>query len=69
MSIFALLISRGPSNLAFPHVCAKTAAPGNLSVEALLPEGGGHVYLFCSGRSAILMVDADSGTPDLDFTE
>ena len=41
MSIFALVISRGSTNLAFPYICAKAlAAQGNLSVEALLPKGG-----------------------------
>jgi hypothetical protein len=39
MSIFALAISRGPSNLAFRVICAKTAALGNGSVEVLLPKG------------------------------
>ena len=41
MSIFALVISRGSINLAFPYVCAKAvAAHGNVSVEVLLPKGG-----------------------------
>jgi hypothetical protein len=38
MSIFALVISRGSTNLAFPYICA--AAQGNVSVEVLLPKGG-----------------------------
>jgi hypothetical protein len=41
MSIFALVISRGSTNLMVPYVCAKAvAAQGNVSVEVLLPEGG-----------------------------
>jgi hypothetical protein len=41
MSIFALVILRGPINLAFPYICAKAvAAQGNVSVEVLLPKGG-----------------------------
>ena len=41
MSIFALVISRGSTNLAFPYICAKAlAAKGNVSVEVLLPKGG-----------------------------
>ena len=41
MSTFALVISRGSTNLAFPYVCAEaTAAQGNVSVEVLLPKGG-----------------------------
>ena len=41
MSIFALVISRGSTNLAFPYICAKpVAAQGNVSVEVLLPKGG-----------------------------
>jgi hypothetical protein len=41
MSIFALAILRGPTNLAFPDICAKgAAAEGNGSVEVLLPKGG-----------------------------
>lgn len=70
MSIFALVTLWGSANLACPYVCAKTfAAQGNLSVEALLPKGGHGLQLFCSGWSAVLGVDADGGTPDLDFTE
>ena len=41
MSIFALVILRGPTKLAFPYICAKAvAAQGNLPVEVLLPKGG-----------------------------
>jgi hypothetical protein len=41
MSTFALAITRRSSNLAFRHICAKgAAAPGNYSVEVLLPLGG-----------------------------
>ena len=41
MSIFALVILRGSTNLTFPYVCAKAAAAeGNVSVEVLLPKGG-----------------------------
>ena len=41
MSIFALVISRGSTNLAFPYICAKAvAAQVNVSVELLLPNGG-----------------------------
>jgi hypothetical protein len=41
MSIFALVILRGSTNLTFPYVCAKAvAAQGNVSVEFLLPKGG-----------------------------
>jgi len=41
MSIYALVISRGSTNLAFPYICAKAvAAQGNVSVEVLLPKGG-----------------------------
>ena len=44
MSIFALAISSGSSNLAFSSICAKrAAAQGNGSVELLLPEGGGRL--------------------------
>jgi len=40
MSIFALVISRGSTNLAFPHICAKAATThGNGSVERFLPKG------------------------------
>jgi hypothetical protein len=69
MSIFALVISRGSAHLAFPYICAKAAAQGNVSVEALLPKGGRGLQLFCSGWSAVLGGDADAGTPDLDFTD
>ena len=41
MSIFALVILRGSTNLAFLCICAKAvAAQGNVSVEVLLPKGG-----------------------------
>ncbi len=40
MSIFALVISRGSTNLAILRICAKSAAQGNVSVEVLLPKGG-----------------------------
>ena len=41
MSIFALVISRGSTNLAFLYICAKAvAAHSNVSVEVLLPKGG-----------------------------
>ena len=41
MSIFAPVILRGPTKLAFPYICAKAvAAQGNVSVEVLLPKGG-----------------------------
>jgi hypothetical protein len=41
MSIFELAIWRGPSNLAFPCICAELAsAHRKLSVELLLPKGG-----------------------------
>jgi hypothetical protein len=41
MSIFALVILRGSTNLTFPNVCAKAvAAQGYVSVEVLLPKGG-----------------------------
>jgi hypothetical protein len=40
MSIFALAITRRSTNLALRHICAKTAAQGNCSVEVLLPKGG-----------------------------
>jgi hypothetical protein len=44
MSIFALAISSGSSNLAFSSICAKrAAAQGNGSIELLLPEGGGRL--------------------------
>jgi hypothetical protein len=34
----SIMISRGPTNLAFPFVCAKgVAAQGDVSVEVLLP--------------------------------
>ena len=70
MSIFALAILRGSSNLAFRHICAKgAAAQGNGSVEVLLPKGGHGLQLSCSGRSAVSGVDADGGTPDGDFTK
>jgi hypothetical protein len=70
MSIFALVILRGSIDLAFPCICAKAAAAGgNVLVEVLLPKGGRVLQLSCSGWSAVLGVDADGGTPDLDFTE
>jgi hypothetical protein len=70
MSIFALAILRGPSNLAFDYVCAEgAAAQGNGSVEVLLPKGGHGLQLSCSGWSAVLWIDADGGTPDGDFTK
>ena len=69
MSIFALAIVRGPSNLAFDYVCAKgSAAEGNGSVEILLPKGGRRLQLSCSGWSAVLGIDADGGSPDGDLT-
>jgi hypothetical protein len=38
MSIFALVILRVSTNLAFLYICAKAvAAQGNVSVEVLLP--------------------------------
>ena len=41
MSIFALVILRRSTKLAFPYICAKAVdAQGNVSVEALLPKGG-----------------------------
>jgi hypothetical protein len=41
VSIFALAISKGPTNLAFSYICAKgAAAQGNVSVKLLLPKGG-----------------------------
>ena len=41
MSIFALVILRRSTKLAFPYICAKAvAAQGNLPVEVLLPEVG-----------------------------
>ena len=70
MSIFALVILRGSPNLAFPCVCANgLAAEGNFSVEVLLPQGGHGLQLSCSGWSVVLGVDADRGTPDLDFAK
>ena len=70
MSIFALVILRRSTNLTFPYICAKAvAAQGNLPVEVLLPEGGHGLQLSCSGWSAVFGVDADGGTPDLDFTD
>jgi hypothetical protein len=70
MSIFALVILRGSTNLMFPCVCANAVAgQGNVSVEVLLPEGGHGLQLSCSGWSPVLGVDADGGAPDLDFTD
>jgi len=70
MSIFALVILRRSTKLAFPYICAKAvAAQGNLPVEVLLPEGGHGLQLSCSGWSAVFGVDADGGTPDGDFSE
>jgi hypothetical protein len=41
MSIFALVISRGSTNLAFPYICAKALdTQGHGSVEVLLPKSG-----------------------------
>ena len=41
MSIFALVILRGSTNLGSPYICAKAVAgQGNVSVEVLLPKGG-----------------------------
>jgi hypothetical protein len=68
MSIFALVISRGSTNLTFPYICAKAVdAQVNVSVEVLLPKGGHGLQLSCSGWSAVLGVDADGGPPDGDF--
>jgi hypothetical protein len=71
VSIFALVILRGSIDLAFPCICAKAAAAaeGNVLVEVLLPKGGHGLQLSWSGWSAVLGVDADGGTPDLDFTD
>jgi hypothetical protein len=70
MSIFALVILRGPTKLAFSYICAKAvAAQRNVSVEVLLPKGGHGLQLSCSGWSAVLGVDADGGAPDGDFTD
>jgi hypothetical protein len=70
MSIFALVILRRSTKLAFPYICAKAvAAQGNLPVEVLLPKGGRGLQLSCSGWSTVLGVDADGGTPDGDFTD
>jgi hypothetical protein len=70
MSIFALVILRGSTNLMFPGVCANAlAALGHFSVEVLLPEGGHGLQLSCSGWPAVLGIDADGGTPDRDFTK
>jgi hypothetical protein len=43
------------------------AAQGNVSVEVLLPKGGHGLQLSCAGWAAVFGVDADGGTPDLDF--
>jgi hypothetical protein len=68
MSIFALAILRGPSNLGFRRICANgAAAHGNGSVEVLLPQGGRRLWLCCSGCSAVVGVDVDGGSPDGDF--
>jgi len=68
MSIFSLVILRGPTKLGFPHICAKAAATqGNVLVEVLLPKCGRGLRLSCSGRSAVLGIDADGGSPDGDF--
>ena len=41
MSIFALVILRVSTNLAFPYIWAKAmAVQGDVSVEVLLPKGG-----------------------------
>jgi hypothetical protein len=70
MSIFALVILRGPTKLALSYICAKAvAAQGNVSVEVLLPKGGHGLQLSCACWSAVFGVDADGGTPDLDFTD
>ena len=68
MSILALAISRGSTDVA-PHICAKAAAQGNISVEVLLPKGGRRLWLFCSGWSAVLGIDADGCSPDGDVTK
>jgi hypothetical protein len=71
MSIFALVILRGSIDLVFACICAKAAAAaeGNVLVEVLLPEGGHGLQLSWSGWSAVFGVNADGGTPDLDFTK
>jgi hypothetical protein len=70
MSIFASVILRGFTNLIFPCLCANAVAgQGNFSVEVLLPQGGHGRQLSCPGWSAVLGVDADGGSPDLDFTD
>jgi hypothetical protein len=68
MLIFAPVILRGPTKLAFPDICAMAvAAQGNVSVEGLLPKGSHGLQLSCAGWAAVFVVDADGGTPDLDF--
>jgi hypothetical protein len=64
------VILRGSIDLAFPCICAEAAAAeGNVLVEVLLPKGGHVLQLSCSRWSAVFRVDADGGTPDLDFTD
>ena len=64
------MILRGSIDLVFLCICAKAAAAeDNGSVEVLLPKGGHGLQLSCSGWSAVFGVDADGGTPDLDFTD
>jgi hypothetical protein len=44
MSIFALVISRGSTDLTFPYISTEAVAPqGDISVEVLLPKGGRRV--------------------------
>jgi hypothetical protein len=70
MSIFALAILMGTSNLGFRRICANgAAAHGNGSVEVLLPQCGRRWWLCCSGCSAVVRVDVDGGAPDGDFPE
>ena len=45
------------------------AAPGETSVEVVLPEGGSSLQLSCSGWSWVVGVDAVGGPPHGDFTD
>ena len=62
------IFSRGLIGLDI-RPAAVVAAVGSTSVEVLLPEGGSGLQLSCSGGAAVLEVDAEGGTPDLDFTD
>jgi hypothetical protein len=62
------IFSRGLMGLDIQRA-AIAAAVGSTSVEVLLPEGGSGQQLACSGRAAVVGVDANGGPPYGDFAD